>query len=94
MESYNCEMEEFYNKGNEVVEPLFKFLPNEWANALVNEGTVQLCYTDEFRKDKYPGKIYDKDEGYFSVRNLYTSYNGLAKDAYGLLGFLPYPQFP
>jgi len=73
--------------------PVFKFLSSSHADKLLQQGNVHIPQLLDFQNaDKYDGKILDQDEGLVTIRNHYTSYKGLAKNANGLLPmhFRPY----
>jgi hypothetical protein len=66
--------------------PVFKFLSRRHADALLSNGSGRIPLLAGFRdSDKYGGKVFDSDEGIVQIRNHYTHYRGLAKDANGLL---------
>ncbi len=76
----------------EYVLPVFKFLSKEHSEKLLLTGNVHLPTLYEFRDpSRYRGTIRDEREGLVSIKNIYTKYDGLAKNADGLIPELVQP---
>ena len=66
--------------------PTFKFLSNQHATAMKNAGNIYLPKLRDFRDAAaHAGLILDTGEGKLGIINEYTFYEGLAKNADGLI---------
>lgn len=75
--------------------PLFKFLEQQYTDALINLGCVRLTKISEFRNSaKYSNKIHDPQEGILEIKNHFDFFKGLAKDGTGLIPFMFQPDTP
>ena len=73
-------------ESTEFIFPAFKFLSSEHARKLLDNGNVHLPTLQEFRDpSRYKGNILDVLEGQVKLVSRYTHYEGLAKDANGIL---------
>lgn len=77
------------------IQTLFKFNDEEHSDSLVEEGTIKISTLHEFRESlDYDGEILDPEEGILHLSNCYHHYDGLAKNADGLIPikFSPYER--